>query len=111
MDMIFLSIRAWGPSIPAVVVAFFLCAIHKPLLQLPAKPVWLCALASPRRHPSPQNTHCSRGVQPGGIYVYVGTARADPRRSGVGRAPRPQARPMPAAALIIYITFRQQPQD
>jgi hypothetical protein len=44
--------------------------------------------------------HCSRGVQPGGIYVYVGTARADSRRSGVGLAPRPQALPMPAAALI-----------
>jgi hypothetical protein len=47
--------------------------------------------------------HCSRGVQPGGIYVYVGTARADSRRSGVGLAPRPQALPMPAAALILYI--------
>jgi hypothetical protein len=47
--------------------------------------------------------HCSRGVQPGGICVYVGTARADSRRSGVGLAPRPQALPMPAAALILYI--------
>jgi hypothetical protein len=37
--------------------------------------------------------HCSRGVQPGG------TSRAGPRRSGVGLAPRPQALPMPAAAL------------
>jgi hypothetical protein len=46
--------------------------------------------------------HCSRGVQPGGIYVYVGTARAGFRRSGVGLAPRPQALPMPAAALILY---------
>jgi hypothetical protein len=46
--------------------------------------------------------HCSRGVQPGGIYVYVGTARADSRRSGVGLAPRPQALPLPAAALILY---------
>jgi hypothetical protein len=47
--------------------------------------------------------HCSRGVQPGGIYVYVGTARADSRGYGVGLAPRPQALPMPAAALILYI--------
>jgi hypothetical protein len=48
--------------------------------------------------------HCSRGVQPGGIYVRVGTARADSRRSGVGAlAPRPQALPMPATALILYI--------
>jgi hypothetical protein len=46
--------------------------------------------------------HCSRGVQPGGIYVYVGTARADSRRPGVGLAPRPQAFPMPAAALILF---------
>jgi hypothetical protein len=44
--------------------------------------------------------HCSRGVQPGGIYVYVGTARAGSRRSGAGLAPRPQALPMPATALI-----------
>jgi hypothetical protein len=34
------------------------------------------------------------------IYVYVGAARADSRRSGVGLAPRPQALPMPAAALF-----------
>jgi hypothetical protein len=47
--------------------------------------------------------HCSRGVQPGGIYVYVGAARADSRGSGVGLAPRPQALPAPAAALILYI--------
>jgi hypothetical protein len=46
--------------------------------------------------------HCSRGVQPGGIYVYVGTARADSRGSGVGLAKRPQALHMPAAALILY---------
>ena len=52
---------------------------------------------------APTEPHCSRGVQPGGIYVYVGTARADSRRSGVGLAPRPQALPMPAAALILYI--------
>ena len=32
-----------------------------------------------------------------------GTARADSRRSGVGLAPRPQALPMPAAALVLYI--------
>jgi hypothetical protein len=43
----------------------------------------------------------SRGVQPGGIYVCVGAVRADSRRSGVGPAPRPQALPMPAAALIL----------
>jgi hypothetical protein len=47
--------------------------------------------------------HCSRGVQPGGIYVYVGAARADSRRSGVRLAPRPQALPIPAAALVLYI--------
>jgi hypothetical protein len=42
-------------------------------------------------------------VQPGGIYVYVGTSRAGSRRSGVGLAPGPQALPMPAAALVLYI--------
>jgi hypothetical protein len=47
--------------------------------------------------------HCSRGVQPGGIYVCVGTARADSRRSGVGLAPRPQALPVPAGALVLHI--------
>jgi hypothetical protein len=52
--------------------------------------------------------HCSRGVQPGGIYVYVGTARADSRGPGVGLAPRPQALPMPAAALVLYIAPRPQ---
>jgi hypothetical protein len=46
-----------------------------------------------------------RGVQPGGIYVYVGTARADSRRSGVGLAPRPQALPSYASCRSgsIYI--------
>jgi hypothetical protein len=52
---------------------------------------------------APTEPHCSRGVQPGGIYVHVGTARADSRRPGAGLAPRPQALPMPAAALILYI--------
>jgi hypothetical protein len=47
--------------------------------------------------------HCSRGVQPGGICVYVGASRADSRRSGAGLAPGPQALPMTAAALILYI--------
>jgi hypothetical protein len=47
--------------------------------------------------------HCSRGVQPGGICVYAGTARAGSRRSGVGLAPRPQALHMPAAVLILYM--------
>ena len=31
--------------------------------------------------------HCSRGVQPGGICVYVGEERDHPRRSGAGLAP------------------------
>ena len=53
--------------------------------------------------PAPTEPHFSRGVQPGGIYVYVGTARAGSRRSGVGLAPRPQALPMPAAAVVLYI--------
>jgi hypothetical protein len=44
--------------------------------------------------------HCSRCVQPGGICVYV--VQREPR-SGVGLAPRPQALPMPAAALVLYI--------
>jgi hypothetical protein len=49
--------------------------------------------------------HCSRGVQPGGIYVHVGAARADSRRpAGAGLAPRPQALRAAAAALVhIYI--------
>jgi hypothetical protein len=42
------------------------------------------------------------------IYVYVGTARADSRRSGVGLAPRPQALPVPAAALVLYIWPRRK---
>jgi hypothetical protein len=49
--------------------------------------------------------HCSRGVQPGGICVHVGTARADSRRSGAGLAPRPQALPVPAAALELPLWF------
>jgi hypothetical protein len=37
-------------------------------------------------------------------YLRIcGAARADSRRSGVGLAPRPQALPMPAAALVLYI--------
>jgi hypothetical protein len=52
---------------------------------------------------APNEPHCSRGVQPGGNYVYVGIARADSRRSGVGVAPRPQALPVAAAALAIYV--------
>jgi hypothetical protein len=52
--------------------------------------------------------HCSRGVQPGGIYVHVGTARAGSRRSGAGLAPRLQALHMPAAALIIYNRFTKR---
>jgi hypothetical protein len=36
-------------------------------------------------------------------YLRVrGAARADPRRSGVGLAPRPQALPVPATALVLY---------
>jgi hypothetical protein len=39
---------------------------------------------------------CSPHVQPGGgIFVYAGESRADPRRSGVGLVPGPQAPPMP----------------
>jgi hypothetical protein len=38
------------------------------------------------------------------VYV-VQRARADSRRSGVGLAPRPQALPMPAAALVLYICY------
>jgi hypothetical protein len=53
--------------------------------------------------------HCSRGVQPGGICVYVGTARADSRRSGVGLAPRPQALPMTATALGSIFAFAPPP--
>jgi hypothetical protein len=47
--------------------------------------------------------HCSRGVQPGGICVYVGAARADSRGPGAGNAPRPHALPMPAATPVLYI--------
>jgi hypothetical protein len=46
--------------------------------------------------------HCSRGVQPGGICVCVSAARAGSRRPGAGLAPRPQAPPVPAAALVLY---------
>jgi hypothetical protein len=72
-----------------LVVAGARCPLTKPVVTA----VELQATTEP---------HCSRGVQPGGICVYVGTARADPRRSGVGLAPRPQALPIPAAALVLY---------
>jgi hypothetical protein len=48
-------------------------------------------------------SHHRAPLQPGGTYVYVGASRAGPRRSGAGLAPGPQALPMPAAALILYI--------
>jgi hypothetical protein len=54
--------------------------------------------------------HCSRGVQPGGIYVYVSTARADSQRSGAGLAPRPQAPPLPAAALVLKGFSSERPR-
>jgi hypothetical protein len=52
--------------------------------------------------------HCSRGVQPGGIYVYVWYSAGRLPGSGVRVAPRPQAlRPQAllvlAAALVLYI--------
>jgi hypothetical protein len=42
-------------------------------------------------------------VQPGGICAYGGTARADTRGPGAGLAVLPQALPVPAAALVLYI--------
>jgi hypothetical protein len=48
---------------------------------------------TPSKHSPPP--HCSRGVQPGGIYVCVGAARAGSRRPGAGLA-------IPAAALVPY---------
>jgi hypothetical protein len=60
-----------------LVVAGARCPLTKPVVTA----VELQATTEP---------HCSRGVQPGGIYVYV-----------VQREPRPQALPMPAAALIL----------
>jgi hypothetical protein len=48
--------------------------------------------------------HCSRGVQPGGIYAYVVHRELTPGGpTGVGLAPKPQALPIPAAALVLYI--------
>jgi hypothetical protein len=43
-----------------------------------------------------------KGVQPGGIYVCVGTARADSRRSGAGLTPRPQALHTQVTALVLW---------
>jgi hypothetical protein len=45
--------------------------------------------------------HCSRGVQPGGICVYVGTSRADSRRSGPGSCWR-QGRKRPLCQLPLW---------
>ena len=53
--------------------------------------------------------HCSRGVQPGGIYVYVVQRELTPGGpgSGVGLAPRPQASASCAScrSAPIYICF------
>jgi hypothetical protein len=59
------------------------------------RPSQACA---PPTHPfqAQPPPHCSRGVQPGGIYVCVGAARAGSRRPGAGLA-------IPAAALVPYI--------
>jgi hypothetical protein len=70
-------------------------------------PLTKSAVAVVEQHATTE-PHCSRGVQPGGICVHMAgtaraTARADSRRSGVGLAPGPQALPMPAAALVLYI--------
>jgi hypothetical protein len=75
---------------------------------------WLGSGQERLRHrgpcPVPVPAKASQELQPGGICVYVGTSRAGSRRSGVGLAPGPQALPMPAAALILYVlVFRRRP--
>jgi hypothetical protein len=94
LGRLYMRVHLWWVSRWArrlLVVAGARCPLTKPVVTA----VELQATTEP---------YCSRrGVQPGGICVCVGTARADSRRSGVGLAPRPQALPMPAAALVLYI--------
>jgi hypothetical protein len=69
------------------------CLLTKPVVTA----VELQATTEPR---------CSRGAQPGGIYVYVVQREPTPGGpgcSGVGIVPRPQALPLPATALILYV--------
>jgi hypothetical protein len=93
LDRLHIRVHLWWVSRWArrlLVVTGARCPLAKPVVTA----VELQATTEP---------HCSRGVQPGGIYVCVGTARADSRGSGAGPAPRPQAPPIPAAARILYM--------
>jgi hypothetical protein len=47
--------------------------------------------------------HCSRGMQPGGIYVYVVQREPIPGGPGSGLRPCRRRFPVPAAALLLYI--------
>jgi hypothetical protein len=96
LDRLYIRVRLWRVcsrwTRRLLVVTGARCPLSKPVVAA----VELEATTEP---------HCSRGVQPGGVYVCVGGAvgapRAGSRRScGVGLAPRPQALPIPAAALI-----------
>jgi hypothetical protein len=46
--------------------------------------------------------HCSRGVQPGGIYVYVVHRELAPGGPGSGLRPGHKHLLCPAAALVLY---------
>jgi hypothetical protein len=50
----------------------------------------------------PAGAPWGQGSESGHLRIR-GTSRADSRRSGVGLAPGPQAPPVPAAALVLYI--------
>jgi hypothetical protein len=90
------------PAAVAAAVTFFYCFFLLLLLPQHAPP-WVYAPISLAHGigllellGNPNNTSLKAARR----YLRVrGTARADSRRSGVGLAPRPQALPMPAAAL------------
>jgi hypothetical protein len=93
LDRLHIRVHLWWVSRWArrlLVVTGARCPLTKPVVAA----VELQAATGP---------HCSRGLQPGGICVYVGAARADSRR--------PQALPMPAAALVLYLYFHSPPSD
>jgi hypothetical protein len=93
LDRLHIRLRLWWVSRwirRLLVVTGARCPLTKP------------AVAAVELQTTPE-PHCSRGVQPGGIFVYVVQREPTPGgRFGVGLAPRPQALPVPTAALALY---------
>jgi hypothetical protein len=50
----------------------------------------------------PSSRTAAEACKPGGVYVSVGTPRADPRRPGVLLAPGPQALPIQLAPIRLF---------